>query len=69
MNTAAVKKKIAFPLIAIALLIALVGGVFYALAFAKDTLENAIGGVGGVQGVLVKFELQRARDLGVVDPQ
>lgn len=69
MNESVTKKKIMLPSIAIILLVFLVVGVFYALTFAKDILENVVGEVGGPQEGVVKFELQKARDLGVVEPQ
>ncbi|KKU41988.1 MAG: hypothetical protein UX58_C0004G0047 [Candidatus Wolfebacteria bacterium GW2011_GWB2_46_69] len=60
------KKKIVLPTIAIVLLFILVGGVFNALMFVRKALQGTAGGGDGLQGGVVMFDLQKAKDLGIV---
>lgn len=66
MQTTLLKKKIILPLVGIVLLISLVSGVFYAFIFIQDVLQGVVGEGGGSQGGSARFELQKARDLGVI---
>lgn len=60
------KKKFLFPVIAGVILIILVVWVFYVLTFIKDVFQGVAGDIEGTQGGAVKFELQKAEDLGII---
>lgn len=62
-------KKILAPVIAIVILALLVIGVSSAFAFIKDVFQGVAGDATGAQGGAMKFELQKARDLGVIVQQ
>lgn len=59
------KNKIVLPSIGVILLLVIIFGVFYSFVFIQEVLRGVVKEGGDSQGGVVRFELQKAQDLGI----
>lgn len=69
MKISLLKNKTILPLTGVILLILILWGVFYTFVFIQDVLRGVVKEGGGSQEGVARFELQKARDLGVIPGQ